>query len=249
MRRPSLLIPLTTIFFFLFSCKTIYQPGSVQYKDYKITSSQPANSEINVFLKLYADSVSHSMSDVVAVAAKELEKKQPEGTLGNLLADAMLIMSKQSFQTNVDAAFLNYGGIRIQSLAAGNITRGKIFEITPFDNLIVLQKVQGSVLKQFLDFIADKGGWPCSGISFKIKNKKAVNIYVGNNPLNETSYYYIANTDYIVNGGDDCIILKGIVQQNKGYVFRDAVIDYFSKLNTEGKPISANIENRISYAE
>ena len=232
----------------LAACKAPYESTSVQYKDYKINQKLPVNAQITALLQPYADSVNHSMNDVIAVAAANLEKKQPEGALGNVLADAMLTMSAKSFQTRVDVAFINYGGIRIPNLAAGNITRGKVFEITPFDNMIVLQNVPGSVLKQFLDFVAEKGGWPCAGLSFQIQNKKAVNIVVGGKPLSESATYAVVNTDYIVNGGDDCQILKPIPQQSKGYIFRDAVLDYFTQLNKQGKSVTGSIEKRISYA-
>ena len=43
---------------------------------------------------------------------------------------------------------MNHGGIR-SYIPKGNITTGKIFELMPFDNLIVLQEVKGSVLQQF----------------------------------------------------------------------------------------------------
>ena len=44
-------------------------------------------------------------------------------------------------------------------------------------------------------------------------------------------------------------MLKTIPQQNNGYLFRDAVIDYFSKLHNGGKQITAQIEKRVTNAE
>lgn len=186
------------------------------------------------------------MNDVIAVAGMTLEKRQPESTLGNVLADAMLTISKEKYNTNVDAAFINFGGIRLPSISAGNITRGKIFELSPFDNIIVLLKVDGKVMKQFLDLVAGRGGWPCAGISYQIKDKQAINIAIGGNAISDNNTYTIALVDYIANGGDDCVMLKPIPQQNNGYLFRDGIIEYFSKLNKEGKQITAKIENRVT---
>jgi 2',3'-cyclic-nucleotide 2'-phosphodiesterase (5'-nucleotidase family) len=186
---------------------------------------------------------------VVVVSDMELEKKQPEGTLGNILADAMLTMAEKKYATHVDAAFINYGGIRLTSVPAGNITRGRIFELVPFDNLLVLQKITGKVVQEFLDHVAGKGGWPCAGISMQIKNKKAVNIMIGGAPIDELATYTIANNDYVANGGDDCVMLKTIPQIANGYLFRDAVIDYFTQQAKEGKKLSVKIENRVTNAE
>ena len=189
------------------------------------------------------------MHDVIAVAAETLEKKQPEGTLGNFSADVLLLMAKEKFNLPVDAAFLNYGGIRLPALPAGNITRGKVFELAPFDNIIVLQKISGKVLKQFLDHVSQKGGWPCAGITWQIKNKAAVNIIIRGMPIDESAEYTIATVDYIANGGDDCVMLRPIPQISVGYLFRDAILDQMKRLTKEGKAITAKIENRITNAD
>lgn len=233
----------------LFSCTLSYQAQKVQYNDYRIATGAKQDSAMLVLLKPYSDSLSKSMNDVVAVSETDLEKKQPEGSLGNFLADAMLAMAEKSYATHVDAAFINYGGIRLPSLPSGNITRSKVFELSPFDNLLVIQKVNGKVLQEFLDHVAAKGGWPCSGINMQIKDKKAINIKIGGAPLNESATYTIANNDYVANGGDDCAMLKSIPQVSNGYIFRDAVFDYLAELKKQGKKISAKTENRVSNAE
>ncbi len=249
MRKSLFFYPFFIALFFSVSCKTAYQPASVQYMDYRITEKQPANNELNSLLKPYRDSVNTNMNDVIAVAGMPLEKKQPEGTLNNVLADAMLAMANQKYQANVQASFLNYGGIRLPSIAAGNITRGKIFEMAPFDNIIVLQKINGKVMQQFLNLVAARGGWPCAGITYQIKNKQAINIVIAGKPMDDNSEYIIALLDYVANGGDDCDMLRNIPQQNNGYLFRDAVIQYFSQFNKEGKQIISSIQKRVSNAE
>lgn len=248
MRKIHQQISVYTILFFLLSCNTVYQAKTVQFKDYRITQNATINQEMTTLLKPYSDSVNKSMSDVIAIAGMPLEKRQPEGTLGNVLADAMFAMAKEKYQTAVDAAFINSGGIRLPSIAAGNITKGKVFELAPFDNIIVLQKVNGKIMKQFLNLVAGRGGWPSAGIFYKIKNKEAIDILIGGKAIDEHAIYTIALVDYIANGGDDCEMLKNIPQQNNGYLFRDAVLEYFSKLNREGKQITASIENRVSNA-
>jgi 2',3'-cyclic-nucleotide 2'-phosphodiesterase (5'-nucleotidase family) len=237
------------ILLFSASCKTIYQPQSVTYADYRLNSNRQADSGLIKILQPYSDSVYKSMNAVIAVSAKELEKRQPEGTLGNVIVDAMLAKAKQVNKMPVDAAFINYGGIRLTSVAAGNITRGKVFELAPFDNDIVLQKLSGKILQQFLNHISAKGGWPVAGITWQIKNKTAVNILINGLPIDETLIYTIAMVDYVANGGDDCAMLRPIPQVSIGYVLRDALIAYFIELNTQGKKITATIENRVTNAE
>jgi 2',3'-cyclic-nucleotide 2'-phosphodiesterase (5'-nucleotidase family) len=231
------------------SCKTAYQPQSVTYVDYHLTQNGKQNDDLAKLLQPYSDSINKSMNAVVAVSETELVKNQPEGTLGNILADAMLAKAKQSYKVNIDAAFINYGGIRLNAIPAGDITRGKIFELSPFDNIIVLQKLNGKILQAFLNHISNKGGWPVSGMQWQIKNKAAVNVLINGKPIDETAIYTVALADYVANGGDDCIMLKPVPQINNGYLFRDAILEYFADINQQGKKIVAKIENRVSNAE
>ncbi|CAN5356852.1 hypothetical protein BH09BAC2_BH09BAC2_21570 [soil metagenome] len=243
-------ISTAVIALFLISCHTTYQTTGAQYHQYKINTQIPKDSALNAMLQPYADSVNRSMNDVVAVAAVNLEKKQPEGTLGNLMADIMLIKGKEKYNRAVDVSVLNYGGIRLPMIPAGEITRGKIFELSPFDNIIVLQVIDGKIIKSLLDHIASSsGGWPISGMSFQIQNKKAENIKIGGVPLDLNKKYTMALLDYVANGGDNAAMLRGIPQINGGFLFRDAILEYMREQKAAGKMITAKIENRITNAQ
>ena len=243
----------TTLFSFclfaITSCHTSYQAQTVHYNDYRITAAISKDEGMQAVLKPYSDSVNKSMNDVVGIADKSLEKKSPEGTLGNFMVDAFLIMAREKFNTSVDVALLNYGGIRLTQLPAGNVTRGKVFELMPFDNILLLQKMKGSVLQQLLDLIAARGGWPVAGMTMQIKDKKAVNVMIGGKPIDPETIYTIANSDFVANGGDDAAMLRSIPQINIGYFMRDALFDYIAKLKSQRKNIAANEENRVTNAQ
>ncbi len=231
---------------FTVSCSPSRQEASLTYTDYKIEKGA-TDSGMQRFLQPYAASMSATMDKVIAFSNNSLTAKQPESALGNLMADCMQQMAEKKFGKKVDAGFINQGGIR-SYLPKGNITVGKIFEIMPFDNLVVLQDVKGTVLRQFIDRIALDGGWPVSaGIRFGIKDKKAVEVMVGGKPLDENAIYVIANSDYVANGGDNCDMLRNIPKQNRGYLLRDAIIEYVTEFTRQGKPVDAKIENRVSY--
>lgn len=189
------------------------------------------------------------MNDVVGIADVTLEKKQPECTLGNFMVNAFFTMAQEKYNMKVDAAFMNYGGIRLNQLPAGNVTRGKIFELMPFDNLLVLQKLKGNVLQQFLDITAAKGGVPVAGMTMQIKDKKAVNVMIGGKPLDPQAIYVTVNSDFVANGGDNADMLRTVPQITNGYLMRDALFDYITWLKTQGKNITAITENRVTNAE
>ena len=231
------------------SCHSSYQTEKLQYTNYRLTPSQPADSAAVSFLKPYHDEVGKTMNDIVGVVDVSMDKALPESALGNFMADAFLAMTREKYNTQVDGAMMNYGGIRLTQLPAGPVTTGKIFELMPFDNLLVLQKLTGAQLQQVLDLTAARGGWPLAGITMEIKDNKAVNVLVGGQPLNPAQTYTIANSDFVANGGDDAAVLKALPQISNGYLMRDALFDYIKKLKASGKNISAKVENRVRYAQ
>ncbi len=230
----------------LTSCKTTYIPSGAAYNHYAVNAQHAKDSTLSLQLKPYRDSVDRTMNEVVGNLEGELVKKSPEGSLGNFMADAVLFGAEQKYKKKVDAAFVNSGGVRLTQISKGAITRGKIFELMPFDNIIVLQQVKGEVFKQFLDVTAEKGGWPLAGLTMEIRNGKAQNIKVGGAPLDPAKVYTIANSDYVVNGGDDATMLRSIPQENNGYLMRDAIFDYLQSMKATGKKISTQEEKRVT---
>lgn len=241
--------PLLLLLVVAVSCNTLYQPTQVAYNHYEITANRPKDSGMLRLLAPYSDSINRSMNEVVGIAEESLEKSQPSGTLGHFMADVMLYAGQQKFSVPIDAAFVNYGGLRIPQMPKGRVTRSTVFELMPFENLVVVQAVKGEVLQQFLDHIAVAGGWPVAGITFKIKNKKAVDVVINGQPIDKNKTYHIVNSDYVANGGDNAVMLKDIPQKNKGYLMRNAVFDYIKALKAAGKNITATKQNRITHAE
>jgi 2',3'-cyclic-nucleotide 2'-phosphodiesterase (5'-nucleotidase family) len=244
--RKSSFLPFFIALFLHVSCNPAFRSASVQYSNYRIQQPGHPNTAIDELIKPYSDSINKSMNEVIGENATLLEKKSKKSLLGYFLTDALLYMAKQKINTDVDAAFINHGGIRLNELPPGKITRGKIFELMPFDNLLVLQKVNGRVLKQYLDTLALGDAVNLSGISMTISGTKAKNIMVGLRPLDENKDYVIANSDYNINNSE---LLKSLPMQNTGYLQRDAIIDYVMMFSRNGKKIIVENSNRVVYAE
>ncbi|TDO27184.1 5'-nucleotidase C-terminal domain-containing protein [Sediminibacterium goheungense] len=233
----------------LSSCSSFYQPVSLQHTQYRIEPSLKKDSAMIALLMPYAKDINATMNKVIGISGGNYNNNRPESEIGNFLADAYLQMASEKFGRKVDAGFMNAGGVR-SYLSKGNITVGKIFEIMPFDNILVLQELKGSVLQAYLDKMAEDGGWPVSkGVTMVIRNKKATQVMINGKPLDANTVYVVAHSDYIANGGGDCDMLRSVPQINKGYLMRDAIIDYVTKLTAEGKTIQPLIENRVTNAQ
>ncbi len=234
-------------FLLLSGCAQRYGKAALQYNYYRTADSLPADKGMEALLKPYADSVKRNMDEVIAQVDTRLDKQQPEGTLGNVMTDAILMMAREKFNTKVDAAILNFGGIRTTTVMPGPLTRGKVFQMMPFNNLLLLQTMPGDTLQKYLDVMAGYGGWPVSGISYTIRNGKAVDVVVNNVPLRGNQLYIIANSDYVVNGGDRMPVLD-VPVKNIGLMMRDALMEYFERKGKANKPITATLQNRVTHA-
>ena len=243
MRRPSIYTLLIALFFAA-SCNTSYQAQSVQYSHYKINQHAGGNASLTALVKPYSDSVSKLMNAVIGFNETLLDRKRQGNLLGYFITDAYLEMARQKVNAKVDAAFMNSGGIRLPDLPAGAITKGKIFELMPFDNLMVLLKLKGSLLKQYLDTLSATESVVASGITMQIVNKTSQQVMIGGKPLDLNADYTIVNSDYVVMNSN---LLKNIDRKTNGYLLRDAIIDYIGIINSQNKKISVSNVDRVSY--
>jgi 2',3'-cyclic-nucleotide 2'-phosphodiesterase (5'-nucleotidase family) len=220
----------------------------VQVKSYSYGmdgSRQGEQIAMKQFLKPYADSVNGTMNRVIGNLNVSLTKSWPQCSLGSFMTDAYMYGAKEKFGKEVDVAFMNYGGIRMNSMEPGPVTNGKIYELMPFDNLMVLLDVTGKQLQDFMDNIAARGGWPVTGAVYTIEKKKAANVLINGKPIDASKTYTIAVSDYVANGGDESNVLKGIPQQNIGYLQRDAIIEYVQKIKMIGMPEGQRVIKQV----
>lgn len=230
------------------ACHKPYYLHRGNTENYSFTSSSQNDSNIIAFLQLYKTGVDTQMQVTIGHTDIMLTKAQPESSLGNFIADAQFAAAKK-IDKEVNISVMNYGGIRLSYISPGVISRGKLYELMPFDNMLTIIEIPGNVLQEFCHFMARAKGWPVSGLSFTIKDKKAENILVNDKPLNEHLVYKMAISDYIAKGGDNCDFLIPLKKKYTSVFIRDAMIEYVMNLEATHQPLHPLIENRVTYAE
>lgn len=223
------------------------QLSSVKIEDAaNIESSQ----EIETLISPYKKEMEKEMNQVIGACEKELMKARPESTLGNWTADLIHEKCEDYYGKSIDFAIVNYGGLRIQSLPAGSITKSNIFELMPFENALVVLNVDAETVGKLFDRMAEYGGWPISHqVGYKIKNGKPIDIQINGKPIDKNKMYKIALSDFVANGGDKCFFFEDKKQELLGKLFRDAIMEHVIELNEQGKKIDANIEGRVEVIE
>ena len=232
------------VLFLLYSCNTTYHPGSLRYTDYSVEAKSATDTSFGKYLKPFRDSMDMVMSEVVGTVVQRMDVKKPVTTLGNFLSDAYLFMAREKFNPNADIAVMNLGGIRRPYIEAGPLTRGAVFEVMPFDNIMVLLKVKGGLLKKFMDDMAAEGGG-VAGMTMMIGDKKASNIMVAGKALDEQAMYTLVTSDYAANNPSMTWFYGKGERTDTHYLLRDAIIDYVRAMQKSGGQIGYQLENRL----
>jgi 2',3'-cyclic-nucleotide 2'-phosphodiesterase (5'-nucleotidase family) len=230
----------------ILSCHSAYRSEQVQYTGYRIKNDGLTVPEIASAMKPYGDSINIKMNVVIGQNESRMDTRRQQNTLGYFITDAYLFMANRKSDKKVDAAFMNRGGIRLPELPPGAVTTWKIYELMPFDNMMLLVTIKGGLLKQYMDTLAATEGIIQSGMKVEVKNKKVQQILINSKPLDENADYLIAHSDYVVNSTP---LLKKLHFQNTAYLLRNAIIDYVVDLNNKGKKITVSDTDRVIYAE
>ena len=228
----------------LASCKVNHflrvEPNNYTVED---ASAVGRDSNILAMIQPYKRQLDAEMDRVIGLAATDLERGRPEGALGNLVADALAAKAEEYTDTEVSFALSNSGGLRIPAIPKGEITKSDIFELLPFDNILVILELDSALVKILADHMAASGGWPVSkALSFDIVQTEAKNIRIAGQPLQDSVTYRVAMPDYVANGGSNSDFLIRLPQESTGRLMRDAVIEYIQE---QKEPVLAEIEGRV----
>ena len=201
---------------------------------------------------------------IVAEAAEPIEGdrsfcRAEECQMGNLIADAILARTKDQ---GIQIALQNGGGIRA-SIDAGEITKGEVLTVLPFQNTLSTFQVTGATLKDALENAVLQYDDPdatgrflqVAGMKYTI-NKSAtfgsritdVMVMEGDSfvPLDPEKVYGVASNNFIRNGGDGySMFVDAMNAYDFGPDLADVVAEYFA----EQAPVTPYIDGRITIVE
>ena len=230
------------------SCKSINYLSEVKAKRIDVSSESnltpdPAITKLITPYKIELDKV---MNQVIGETAIDMKKERPESTLGNWMADAIHRKAEEKLGEPIDFAIQNYGGIRIPEIKKGAITRGKIYELMPFDNKILVLYLDKAEVEELVQHIVNARGWPVS-YSIKINQltEEDITVLINNEPLVEGKIYKVALPDYIANGGSRSYFLKDKKRADLQYFIRDALIQDVVDFAAKEEAINSPKEGRF----
>ena len=236
---------------------SIYTSNNVE-SPYSINSKLDKISEKDTSLANLINSYKHQldgeMNTIISVAEMDLVYDKPEGLISNFVADAMFEIGKKycadnQLEHSVDLVLMNMGGIRT-SLSKGEVTTGRVYEMLPFKNKLVIVGMEGKDVIDLLHRVAYFGGEGISGAKMGIKDRKAVNILVDGKPIQPFQIYHVMSVDYLVNGGGGFTAFE----QRKTFrhmhkLLRSEIIAYMTEKHKKGEKLSAKKDGRIYHVE
>ncbi len=207
----------------------------------------PAADAVRRIIDPYREELGESMEEIVGRVPRELTKGRPESTLGNWLADLLYTEAVRYADRPVDFAVQNSGGVRINSLPAGDLPVRTVYELMPFDNQLVLLELDYETTLALINHMAAAGGWPVSRqLHFRITpTGTAADITLEDKPLTADRTYRVALPDYVANGGSDCDFLVGFPQLATGQMIRDLIILHLREAYEQGRLVTAELDSRI----
>jgi 2',3'-cyclic-nucleotide 2'-phosphodiesterase (5'-nucleotidase family) len=222
-----------------------------EVKHYDVRSNE-IDSSVYYGILPYQKKIQDSMNQQIAEVIEPLIKESPEGNLGNFVCDALFKKHKDyliDVNQQADFVLLNNGGLRT-NIPSGKLIIGKIFELMPFDNELVIVSLDSVGMKELLEFIAKKGGVPVSQLKLKIENNFAKDIYVTDEIYDKQKKYKVLTSDYLLNGGDNMSFFKHAI--DKVYLkklIRTALIEYCLDETKKGNKISSKKDGRIQLSK
>lgn len=185
---------------------TLQLNKSLNYEDYKFERFYPSNYDLDA--EMHAIIVKYQ--SVIDEGARIIGTSEGYLSRQNLGIYAVTSM-KEKF--SVDVAIMNTGGVRA-TIPGGEITVADVFEVFPFNNMIITTTMKGSDLKSLYN---QNGDYLYFNKEFNVSN------------LQNNKDYSVAVIDYVY-VSTRYTEFKNTVRKDTNILLRDLVIEYIDKL-------------------
>jgi 2',3'-cyclic-nucleotide 2'-phosphodiesterase (5'-nucleotidase family) len=191
--------------------------------------------EISALVKKVDNTVGSEYAKVIGQAKSDYyyKGKSVENPLGNWITDVM------RWKTGADISFQNSGGIR-DNITAGPITKGDIFEVSPFRNTLVLFELTGKKIKDLLEHDVEKD-WDrlqISGLSYSYHSKSS-------KPMGSRIHRIAVNGELLVKEGKVLHPDRVFTVVSNNYLVGQAKDKYFGFPVTDSRDIGVLINQAL----
>ncbi len=237
------------------SCKKS-EKGVFNVENYPVTKEIAVDSSAYVpkMIAEYKKGLHKTMSKKVGYSAMYMPIDKPQSLLSNMVADFTYELGKSYCKKHklpytVDGAIINIRGLR-KGLPKGDVTLGDIYEISPFENTLLIVGMYGKDLLRLFDHITRNDGEGVGNIQLiaNKQTKKLQKAYINGKAIEPNKLYHIISIDYLINGGDGMVAFsKRTESVNMNLKSRDALLQYVQREYKAQRPLHSKLDKRISY--
>lgn len=203
------------------------------------------DSQISEAIEAQVAIAEEGMDEIVGSSAYHLSRTNvdAQSLMGNTITDAM------RNEVKADFAFLNLGGVRAD-IKSGPVTYRDIFQVMPFDNMLVSFKCTGEFLRRIIETRVEgsRHGLVVSGVNVVYSKKRpnfdrVTSLRIGGQPWDPNKIYTCATTDFLLQGNAGLTLLTQVPQEdiiNHQINLRDAIVNYFK----QHSPVKTKIDDR-----
>ena len=177
------------------------------------------------------------------------------GSLGNFVTDGIRSQASAKLGKPVLLAVTNSGGLRKNTIAAGELRASDIFELMPFENTLVQVDLRGEDILKLLAVILDsRDAQSGAKIQYRVNADKAelvsakfVDRQGKETEIDPQGTYSIITIDYLLNlaSGRYSILQRGKNPTPLGLTLRDALMSYVKAETAAGRQIQATLDTRF----
>jgi len=220
-----------------------------------IDAKLPDDAAVERMLKPYSGKV-RALNVVIGKLDGELRKGGVgAGSLGNFVTDGIRSQASARLGKPVLLAVTNSGGLRKNTIAAGELRASDIFELMPFENALVEVELKGEDLIKLLGVILDsrdaqsgaKVQYRMNGEKAELVGAKFIDSQGQETEIDPNATYSLITIDYLVNlaSGRYSILQRGKKATPLGITLRDALMNYVKAETAAGRPIRAMLDKRF----
>lgn len=209
----------------------------------------------------------------VCLTAPAVKFRSPalvRSALGDVIADAQLLVTAPAEKGGAQIAFMNTGGIRADLAYAsssagegdGNVTYGEAFNVQPFGNSLVVKTLTGQQIYDLLNQQWALGQFADGGRTLQVSQGFSYqhtfvpsssplgasyvcegSVMLDDAPIDKTASYRVTTNSFLASGGDNFSVLNLGTGQLGGDVDLDAWEAYF----VANSPVAPEPQDRIQY--
>lgn len=228
----------------------------------QVDSAIKDDAAVDRMLETYSPKV-RELSTVIGTLKGELRKGGTgAGSLGNFVTDGLLAEARKKLGKSVALAITNAGGLRKSTMSEGDIHLSDIWELLPFENVLVQFDLTGEQLLKLLNqVLTHRDAQSGARIVYRVGGDNKSELVTARllidgheTEIDPQATYTVVSIDYLLKRqpttpsdeeGNYSVLGKAQKIEPLGLTMRDAMIQYVKDETAAGRSIRTNLDGRF----